>query len=595
MNPSTIPQAFQHSVERHGQQVALMHAVSGEYVPLTYEELARRAHRFALGLIHLGIQPGDRIGVISENRPEWAVADLGMLSVGAVNTPVFPTLPPAQLQYVFNDSGARLVIVSDKKQLAKLLEIRETLPDLERLVVFDPSDPSDGRITHFDAVAPPADEEARLQGELDRRLAALQPDDLASVIYTSGTTGDPKGAMLTHGNFVSNAFAALGVVEVGPGDRFLSFLPLNHVFERLVGYYLPLFSGATIAYAESLMKLPKNMQQVKPTAMAAVPRLYETTAARVRQEALRGPESRQKAMAWALEVADKWARKVVGRQWPGVYLSLAHALADRLVYRKIRESFGGQVRLFVAAGAPLPPDVGYLFHGIGVTLIEGYGLTETSPIISVNRDYRSLKFGTVGPPVGGVEVRIAGDGEILVRGPNVMKGYWNKPEETAEAIDEAGWFHTGDIGHLDEDGYLVITDRKKNLLVLANGKKVAPAPIENKLKGSPLIAEVMLIGDQQDHVTALIVPDFDALRAAVPSEGAKLTNDELVLRKESQRAVEAEVKRLSGDLADFEKVRKLTLLPREFTVEGGELTPTLKLKRKVVLEKYAEQIAAMAG
>jgi len=596
MTRSTIPEVFQQSVEQHGDRTALLHVVGRDYAPVTYNELARRAEQFAFGLLSLGIQPGDRIGVISENRPEWAAADLGMLSIGAVNTPVFTTLPPAQLRYLFRDSGTRLVLVSDAKQLAKMLAIRDDLPDLERLIVLDAQVelPDDG-VLRFDAVTPPADAVEELTAERQRRLAALQPDDLASIIYTSGTTGEPKGAMLTHWNFVSNAQAARAVIDVGPADRYLSFLPLNHVFERLVGHYLMLFSGVTVAYAESLFTLPNNMRQVRPTIMAGVPRFYETTAARLHDETRRGPAAKRRVMAWALQVADRWARQVTVRRFPGVSLSLQHWLADKLVYGKVRQTFGGSIRILVSGGAALPPDLNLLFHGLGLELRQGYGLTETSPVISVNPGYQTLKVGTAGPPVPGVEVRIAEDGEILSRGPHIMKGYWNRPEDTAEVIDGEGWFYTGDIGHLDEDGHVVITDRKKNLLVLANGKNVAPAAIENRLKNSPLIAEVIAVGDGQKSVTALIVPDFEALRALAADKGLRAeTNEQLAADADLNRALSAEIKRLSGDFADFEKVRKFRLLDHELTVDSGELTPTLKVKRAVVLEKYAELIQSMA-
>jgi len=596
MTRSTIPEVFQQSVEQHGDRTALLHVVGRDYAPVTYNELARRAEQFAFGLLSLGIQPGDRIGVISENRPEWAAADLGMLSIGAVNTPVFTTLPPAQLRYLFRDSGTRLVLVSDAKQLAKMLAIRDDLPDLERLIVLDAQVelPDDG-VLRFDAVTPPADAVEELTAERQRRLAALQPDDLASIIYTSGTTGEPKGAMLTHWNFVSNAQAARAVIDVGPADRYLSFLPLNHVFERLVGHYLMLFSGVTVAYAESLFTLPNNMRQVRPTIMAGVPRFYETTAARLHDETRRGPAAKRRVMSWALRVADRWARRVTARRFPGVCLSLQHWLADKLVYGKVRQTFGGSIRILVSGGAALPPDLNLLFHGLGLELRQGYGLTETSPVISVNPGYQTLKVGTAGPPVPGVEVRIAEDGEILSRGPHIMKGYWNRPEDTAEVIDGEGWFYTGDIGHLDEDGHVVITDRKKNLLVLANGKNVAPAAIENRLKNSPLIAEVIAVGDGQKSVTALIVPDFEALRALAADKGLRAeTNEQLAADADLNRALSAEIKRLSGDFADFEKVRKFRLLDRELTVDSGELTPTLKVKRAVVLEKYAELIQSMA-
>lgn len=595
MSVQTIPHAFQESLAKHGDLPALMHPVNSRYASLTYRELGARVERCALGLLRLGVQPGDRLGVISENRPEWAVVDLAMQSVGAINTPVFTTLPPAQLHYLFQDSGVRFVFVSDAKQLRKMLAIRDRLPALEKIILFsaDGGLPAEGVLPFRDLTAPEERDDA-LRMELAERQTAVKPDDLASLIYTSGTTGEPKGAMLTHRNFVSNAFAALEIIDVGPGDRYLSFLPLNHVFERLVGHYLMLFSGTTVAYAENLFTLPYNMVQVRPTIMAGVPRFYETTADRILQQAQRGPRLRRRLIGWALRVAREWAHLVAARSRPPVGLTLAHGVADLLVYKRVRKSFGGALRMFVSGGAPLPPEVNYLFHGLGITLMEGYGLTETSPVISVNPGYETLKVGTVGPPVPGVEVKIAEDGEILTRGPHVMKGYWNKPEETAAVLDEEGWLHTGDIGRLDEDGYLIITDRRKNILVLANGKNVAPAALENKLKSSPLIGEVMLIGDRQKFVTALVVPDFEALSHLAREEGWEAdTPAELVAAPEANRAIAAEIKRLSHDFADFEKVRKFRLLEQPFTVENGELTPTLKLKRSVILERYAEAVHSM--
>ncbi len=595
MKFTSLPQAFLHSVERYPEEPALKHVVDGEYVSITYRELKRRARQFALGLLEFGVGPGDRVGMISENRPEWAIADLGMLSIGAVNTPVFPTLPPTQLEYLFKDSGARVVIVSSREQLDKMLAIRDALPALEKIVVFDEDAAVPGvGVVAFRDVAPSPDSEGDLDEERQRRMGELSADTLASIIYTSGTTGDPKGTMLTHGNFLSNSVAVSEVFALGPGDCLLSVLPLNHVFERLVGHYVPLFLGVAIAYAESLVKLTGNMLEVQPTVIVAVPRLYETMISKIRKQAAQGSSFKRSLINWALDVAARWSRKVVGRERPGIRLSLSHALAHRLVYRKIHSVFGGRIRVLVSAGAPLPSSVGYLFHGMGFVLLEGYGLTETSPTVTVNRSYDTLKVGTVGPPLTGIEVIIAEDGEILVRGPNVMKGYWKKPKETAAAIDSDGFFHTGDIGHLDEDGYLVITDRKKNILVLASGKKIAPAPIEHGFKASDLIADVMLIGDGQDHVTALVVPDYEELRRRIGLEDSSISNEDLVSRVESVNAVSAEIERLSADLAAFEKVRRIALLPRELTVEAGELTPTLKLRRKVVLENYADQIGGMA-
>lgn len=596
MDPTTIPEAFEQTVSRHGGRVALMHAVSGEYVSLTYTEMAEAVHRFARGLLHLGIEPDDRVGLVSENRPEWAIADIAMLSIGAVNVPVFPTLPASQLEFPFRDSAARVVLVSDAAQLAKLLQIWDRLPALEHIVVFDgAAEPAQPGVVRFADVAAPAEVEPELERLRLERMARLSADGLATITYTSGTTGEPKGVMLTHGNLVFDCLASLRFMPMHPEDRFLSFLPLNHVFERLAGHYMPLFSGSTIAYAESIVKLTRNMLQVRPTVITAVPRVYETVATRVEREAERTPGPRGRVARWALEVARAWSRRVNARKRPGLLLGLARALADRLVYGRIRAIFGGEVRLLVAGGAPLAPERGYLFHGVGITMIEGYGLTETSPVITCNPGYARLKFGTVGIPLPGIEVRIAEDGEVLTRGPHVMAGYWNLPEATVEVIDAEGWFHTGDIGRLDDEGYLAITDRKKDLLVLANGKKVAPAPIEGRLKSSALISDVLLVGDSQDHVSALVVPDFAALREALPDAGPDLADGAVAGLAESRKAIDREIRRLSEGLADFEKVRRFRVLDHEFSVDSGELTPTLKVRRRVVMARYAEEIAAMAN
>jgi long-chain acyl-CoA synthetase len=588
--PTTINRIFQDSVRRYAAQPALMHKVEGKFQSMTYQELAERARTFCAGLVTLGVQKGDRIAMISENRPEWAVADLGMLSLGAVNVPMFTTLPAPQVEYIVSDSGAKIIIVSDETQLQKALAVKANVPSLVIITMDCPADPARDVLT-FDAVmqrgksAPLAD--------YDQRWQSVEPNDLLSIIYTSGTTGDPKGVMLSHRNIASNLSAAQDVLRFQRGEVLLSFLPLNHIFERMAGYYLPLSVGATIAYSEGLRRLALNMREVEPHFMMLVPRLYEGVQERILDEVNKKPPKEQKIFHWALNVGKQVVERQQNKQAISPVLALQRWLANKLVYSKIRNRLGlRRLRYFVSGGAPLPYDTAVFFAALGMTILEGYGLTETSPVVAVNRP-ENYKFGTVGFPLRGVEVKIAEDGEICVRGANVMLGYYNKPQETAEALDAEGWFHTGDVGEFDADGFLRITDRKKDLIVLANGKKVAPQPIENALKASPYIAQVVLLGDRQSTVTALIVPAFERLKQFAQERGIEHENGDFLKHPEINRLFREEIDRLSTHLADFEKIHRFALLNNEFTIENGEMTPTLKVKRRVVVEKYQEVIQGL--
>jgi long-chain acyl-CoA synthetase len=429
----------------------------------------------------------------------------------------------------------------------------------------------------------------------EARRLAVRPEDPAAIIYTSGTTGEPKGAVLSHANFTSNALAVLRRIPVRETDRFLSFLPLPHVFERLVGFYFPLAAGAEIAYAGSLFTVQTDMVDVKPTIMASVPRLYESMAGRIADTGAKLPPLRRRLFDWAVSVGRNVGMRRIEHRSVEPLLALQYALADRLVLAKVRERTGGRMRYFVSGGAPLMRETAEYFAALGLTILEGYGLTETSPVITFNPP-GEIKLGTVGRPIDGVEVKLAADGEILCRGHNVMQGYYNKPAATREAIDADGWFHTGDVGRLDADSYLSITDRKKEILVLSNGNKVAPAPIEARLKTSPFIAQAVLLGDRQNVVSALIVPQFDRLRQWAQEAGIPAAeNAALIADARVRRQIKSEIDRLSKELADFEKVRRFALLERDFTTDSGELTPTLKLKRRVIAEKYAAAIAGIGG
>jgi long-chain acyl-CoA synthetase len=592
----TVPVMLRQTVSRHPHKAVILYKEGGEYRPITYAEMEERVRRLALGLMELGIEPGTRVALLSENRPEWAIADLAILSIGAVNVPLYSTLPPPQVEYIVGNAGAQVLIVSNSKQLDKALEVCERLSDLKWIIAMDPPDePPEGVLSLSDVDAR-GGAAAGGREEFQRRADAVRPGDLATIIYTSGTTGAPKGAMLTHDNFMSNAQSVAKLVHIEPYDLFLSFLPLSHVFERMAGQYLPLYVGATVAYAESVFTVQTNMVEVKPTVMASVPRLYESLHSRIEDGIAKQPEKRRKMAEWAIRIGKEYnVRRFRGERVP-LLTSLLYRIADRLVLAPLRERVtGGQLRFFISGGAPLPVATAEFVTALGLQILEGYGLTETSPVISVNLPHRT-KLGMVGPPIAGVEVRIAADGEILSRGPHIMQGYYNMPEATAQAIDPEGWFHTGDIGVLDEENYLKITDRKKDILVLANGKNVAPQPIEAKLKASPYIANSVLFGDRQPQVVALIIPDFDHLKAWAREQKIEEREiEELVKRPEVKKLYRAEIDRLTADLADFEKIRRFTLLTRDFSQDQDELTPTLKVKRRVVAEHYAADIQAMYG
>ena len=586
----TLISMFEDAVQQYGNKPALAHKPrGGAYEDISYTEFGASVAAFSKGLNALGVQKGDRVAILSENRPEWAISDFGILKTGAVNVPMFSTLTAAQVGYILKDSGAKIICVSTEKQLEKCLAIRDEVPTLEQIIIFDVIEgetPAD--VIQFMAVCEMGGEEVDNDSH---------EDDVATIIYTSGTTGNPKGVMLTHANFISNLQACKSLIEVRETDVLLSFLPLSHVFERLGGHYVPLFSGAKVAYAESTFTVAQNMKDVAPTVMLSVPRLYETMHERILRAVQEGSPLKQKIFHWGVSVGSAVSSAIQQGRKPSAILQLQQGIADKLVFAKLKAATGGRLRFFVSGGAALPQSIAEFFHAAGILILEGYGLTETSPVISMNHPEK-WKFGTVGASVPGVEVQIAEDGEILTRGPHVMKGYFNNEAATAEVIDEDGWFHTGDIGIIDEDGFIKITDRKKNIIVLSNGKNVAPQPIESALVQSPFISQIMVIGSERKNLAALIVPNFDALKAwASDSDiGGDIDASDiptLLDTREAQQHVQSEIRNRLTDFADFEQVRRFTLLEKEFSQEEDEMTPTLKLKRNVIMERYADAIERM--
>jgi long-chain acyl-CoA synthetase len=594
MELRTLCDIFYYSVDTYRKSEHLKVKRGGEWRAISSAEFLSAVEELSMGLRALGVEKGDRVAILCENRPEWAYADLATLTAGATDTPVYCTLTPPQVLYILNDSESKVAFVSSAVQAAKVAEVRGQARCLRHVIRMDEA-PIEGTLSLEELRAKGRAALARDKDAVRRRAAEVKPDDLATLIYTSGTTGDPKGVMLTHANLVSNVLASGKAFNnsFGPYDTALSFLPLCHSFERTAGHNFMLYAGATIAYAESVEKVPENMLEVRPTVMCSVPRLYEKMYARINEKVAADPPLRRRIFAWAMGVGRRVFRHTVEGTPPGLLLRLQFALADKLVFSKIKARTGGRLRVFISGGAPLAREIAEFFGAAGMVILEGYGLTETSPVISVNRPDR-LKPGTVGLPVEGVEVKIAADGEILTRGPHVMKGYYKKVEATAEAIDKEGWLHTGDIGILDRDGFLVITDRKKDILVTSGGKNIAPQPIENKIKTNPFFAEIVMIGNCRNFPSALVVPNFEQLERWARAKGiACQSREELVGDAQVLGHYEGLIAELSKDLAPFEKIKKVSLLTREFSLEAGELTPTLKVKRRVVEEKYKAAIDRM--
>jgi long-chain acyl-CoA synthetase len=585
--PGTLTQLFFDAVARHDKPNALQVKVNGVYQPISSRALAERVRRVALGLGELGIAAGDRVAIFSENRPEWAIADYACLTASLTDVPLYPNLPPEQAAYIIRDSGAVAIFVSDAAQAAKIAVVRAKCPTLRHVITFaaDRHAGADLTLAELEAKGAMVDTEERRAG-YKARASRVKPDDVATLIYTSGTTGDPKGVMLTHDNLWSNVMASAVQVPFDTNsDVGLSFLPLSHIFERMSGHYLMFHVGCSIAYAESIDTVPTDMQTVRPTLVLSVPRLYEKMYARVLENALSGGAVKQRIFFWARGVAERWADVTLAGGKPKGLLAMQYKLAQKLVFSKLKARTGGRLRYFVSGGAPLAPEINKFFYAAGLVILEGYGLTETSPVISVNTP-AAFRIGTVGKPVPGVEVTIAADGEILTRGPHVMKGYFNKPEATGDAIDADGWFHTGDIGEL-RDGYLAITDRKKDIIVTAGGKKIAPQPIEGLIKTNKYVSQAVVIGDKRKFPAVLVVPNWEQLEKYARLKNFLWTDRRQLLEMPTIRAkMEKEVFGQLGGLARFEMPKKIALLEHDFSIERGELTPTLKVKRRVIDKTY---------
>lgn len=569
----TIPQKFKETAEKFSSRNALKFKFQGAYIGITFGELAKRVDHLAKGLKTLNVVKGDRVAILSENRTEWIRSDLAILTLGAVTVPVHTTLSPQIISHILNDSGAKVIIVSNQEQFNKLFTIINDLPSLEVIVYIDLNQ----SLTDLPKKLVSLDELMKI-GEQDQAEIKdeVNPDDLASIVYTSGTTALPKGVMLTHNNFMFDAAAAVAAVPASEKDVLLSFLPLSHVLERTAGYYAPFVCcGACIAFAESMKTLKENLVEVKPTIIISVPRIFEKVHRGIWDKVKQAGGKKRKIFIWAL------------KQEPGTF---KYRLADMLVFKKVRKSFGGRLRFTISGGATLNHKLARFFNRMGIIILEGYGLTETSPSITVNRLDR-VKFGTVGQQLPGVELKIAPDKEIITRGPNLMKGYYNNEELTRQVIDEDGWFHTGDLGFINNEGYLIIIGRKKEMISLSNGKIVWPEQIELMLNNDRFISQSMVYGDNKNFISALIVPDWQEITRNLAE--LKLTTkepEEFIKDEKLVKLIGERLAKINQQFADWEQIKKFILLPREFSQEKDELTPTMKLRRKKIEETHYKNL-----
>ncbi|HAZ63871.1 MAG TPA: hypothetical protein DCZ72_09735 [Armatimonadetes bacterium] len=596
--PTTIPGLLREAADKFAS-LPVLHSrgADGNLAPVTYDELRVLVDRVAAGLVAAGVQPGERVVLVSENRDEWLVADLAIQTAGAISVPLYPSLPAAQVRPLIQRVSARLVIVEDAKQLAKIDAIRAELPLVETIVVIEDGDaPADRKdVIAWAALRTSGDQHLV---EVEERYAGVQPDDVATIIFTSGTTGEPKGVMLTQSNLYLNVAAAQKRITLLPGDRMVVLLPLSHAFQRIVTY-LALMAACGQYYNRTLRRLMADLHEVRPTIWIIVPRMADLMKQRVVGNVAESPGLKGKIARWALNLAPAiGAAQNNGGQLGGL-LKLQQGIAEALVYSKIREQLGlDQLRFAVSGGAALAIATSRWFHGIGVNLVQGYGLTENTPVVSCNPESGPVRYETIGPPVDGCEVRRSETGELLVRGPYVMAGYLDNPEATAEVIDEDGWLHTGDLVEIDPDGHIRIIGRSREIMVLASGKNVAPVAVEEQMEAQPLISRAVVFADGQNVVSALIVPEYEPLWAAVQAAAPSAERDAAGAWLESpavRQVLDAEIAAANANLASYERVMRYTVLPRDFSLENEELTPTMKIRRTIIAEHFAAEVAAMAG
>ncbi|MFZ2950109.1 MAG: long-chain fatty acid--CoA ligase [Desulfuromonadaceae bacterium] len=587
----SIPDMLRSNATKFGSRLALKYRKQGAFVTLTYAAYYERVLMVARGLGRMGVKPGDRIAILSESRVGWVIADMGILCARAVSVPIYPTDTPEQIEYMINHSGARIIFVSGKFQYTKLLKIRESIPGVELVVSFErflgqPELPVTTFYQLSEIDSPITPEEKK---EIETGIDLIEPGDMLTLIYTSGTTGVPKGVMLSHTNILTNIrYLTEQSQVIDENDVMLSFLPLSHIFERTTGYYLTISNGALLAFADSIEKVAENMVEIRPTVMVCVPRLFEKIYHRIHENVHQMPTVKKALFHRAVDIGKRYvAARYIDRQIPAL-LNLEYTIADRLIFSTIRARFGGNMKLFCSGGGPLDRAINEFFWIIGIPIFEGYGLTETSPVLCFN-NLEHIRFGSVGVALKDTEFRIAEDGEILVKGPQVMLGYYHDPVATAEVMQD-GWLKTGDIGHI-QDGFVYITDRKKELIITAGGKNIAPQPIENEIKRDKYVSSVFVYGDRKPYLTALIVPNLERLIEYAKEKHIHYYQvDDLVMHEPVQKLFEQRLAEINKRLAPYETIKKFVLLAQDFSIDGGELTPTLKLRRKIIYEKYRHKI-----
>ena len=588
--PVTLVDVFERVARKHQRPDTLNYKNNGRWISMSSDEMLQRAKAIAAGLHAIGAEPGDRVAILSESRVEWTLTDAGSIFAGTIDVPIYPTLTPAQVRYILNDSGASVLFLANREKFEELKDALGECPQVKHIIFFEP----DGITATEGLTLVQLEEKGRelLQREpahIEQSVLKTAPEDLATIIYTSGTTGEPKGVMLTHSNLVSNLIDSSGHLSFGEHDIALSVLPLSHVFERQA-MYMYLHQGMAVYFAESLQTIGPNLREVSPTVLVGVPRIFEKIYARIRERAAEAGKVSAAMLAWSVSVARDYAKHVIAHEPVPAFLKLKHWIAAKLVFSKWQWAFGGRMRLLVSGGAALPEDLSYIYTGAGIPIVQGYGLTETSPVITTS-NIENIQPGTVGEAIPNVDIRIAEDGEIEVRGPNVMQGYYNKPEETRAVFTSDGWFKTGDIGTLDKDGFLRITDRKKELFKTSGGKYISPQPIEQAIKGSRFVSQVVLIGAERKFPAALIVPVWEQLESYCKLKGIEVkSHSELCHHPRIVDLIQRQTDALTPNLAKYERIKKVALLENEFTIEGGELTPTLKVKRRVIDDKYRDVI-----
>ena len=588
--PKTLPELFLRSVTQYNLPDALNYKTGDEWKPISSADMVEQAENIALGLYSLGLRKGDRAAILAPNSPEWTLADAGCQFAGVVDVPIYTTLAPDTVRYIIDDSAARVIFLQSRETYERLMPVLAKCGSVEKFVLFETGVTTDEQVLSFtDLEQAGADLRLKQPGLSQELRDAVDATDVATLIYTSGTTGEPKGVILTHANLISNVIDASEKFLFTGVDISLSVLPLSHVFER-TGMYVYIMCGMRVFYAESIDRVPDNLKDVRPTIFIGVPRIFEKVFERARLKAVQAGRINELIFDWAIDVAKEFAALKESGQPIPMALTAKHGVADRVVFSKLREFFGGRLRFCITGGAALPDEIYLIFTGAGISIMQGYGLTETSPVVSSNNP-SAFRVGTVGKPIRNVQVRIAKDGEIEVTGPGVMTGYYHKEEATREAFTEDGWFKTGDIGKVDGDGFLQITDRKKELFKTSGGKYIAPAPIEQLIRASRFVNQAVLVGNERKFPSALIVPNFEMLESYANLKGLDIkTPQEFCSNPRILDLFERQIEAMTPGLAKFEKVKKFALLEHELTVENGELTPTLKVKRRIVDERYKDII-----